>query len=491
MLFQLPLALLSGALAGSVSAETILGVTVYSRHGDRKHLLTLLLRHTLTKLGTSKHYKGYMLTNLGLQQNFQVGSDYRDLYVSSDSAKQILGISEDKYVPSQVFASAPDEAVLLNTAIAFLQGLYPPLESLDEEIASQTLNNGSTYTNPLNGYQYVVLHGEEKESPDTIWIKGDDECPAISALAENFADSAVYQERVESTRPFYQQFWPILQDVYDYTTEANMSYENAFDIFDLINTGTIHNASLKDAVTEERMFQLRTLADSHEFDSNFDASQPEMAIGARTLSQAILSHLNETVTSQGKTKFSLLAGSYDTMMAFAGLLDLTATSADFFGLPVYASTMAFELFTEGNVTEFPSDTDDLKVRFLFRNGSDGGAPLTAFPLFGGEQMMLSWSEFVTEMQEKAITTVAEWCGICGSEQSFCTAETTSEDGASVEKNSGGGMSNAVAGVIGAFVTLGVVGIVAGLAFVMLRKRRTAAPAQETGAVEKGTSSISS
>jgi hypothetical protein len=38
--YQLSL-LLSSALLGSVSAETILGVTVYSRHGDRKHPLAI------------------------------------------------------------------------------------------------------------------------------------------------------------------------------------------------------------------------------------------------------------------------------------------------------------------------------------------------------------------------------------------------------------------------------------------------------------------
>ncbi|KAL3485037.1 histidine phosphatase superfamily [Aspergillus germanicus] len=472
MFFKSQLAvLLSSALLDSVSAETILGVTVYSRHGDR----------------TSKHYKGYMLTNLGLQQNYQVGSDYRDRYIASSSPKQILGISEDKYVPAQIFASAPDESVLLNTATAFLQGLYPPLEGLDEEVASQTLNNGSTYTNPLDGYQYVVLHGEEKESPDTIWIKGDDECPAISVLSEEFTESDVYAERVESTRSFYQQFWPALQDVYDYT-EADLSYENAYEIFDLINTGMIHNASMEDAVTDEELFQLRTLADSHELGMNFDASQPDMAIGARTLSQAILSHLNGTVTSQGKTKFSLLAGSYDTMMAFAGLLNLTVASTDFFGLPEYASTMAFELLTEDDVTDFPEAIGDLKVRFLFRNGSDGGAPLTPFPLFGGEQETLSWSEFVGHMQERAIATVGEWCGICGSEQGFCAAEMATDAGAPDQERRGG-MSNAVAGVIGAVVTLGAVGMIAGVAFIVFRKRR-AASACDTG-VEKGTGSISS
>jgi len=62
------------------------------------------------------------LTNLGFQMNFQVGEDYRAIYVSSKSPKKILGISENKHTPAQVFASAPDQSVLLNTATAFLQG---------------------------------------------------------------------------------------------------------------------------------------------------------------------------------------------------------------------------------------------------------------------------------------------------------------------------------------------------------------------------------
>ncbi len=432
-----------------------------------------------------------MLTNLGLQQNFQVGSDYRDLYVSSDSSKQILGISESKYVPSQIFASAPDEPVLLNTATAFLQGLYPPL---DASISSQSLNNGTNYTNPLDGYQYVVLHGEEKESPDTIWIKGDDECPAFTEAMDTFPESTVYQERLESTRSFYQQFWPdILENVYD-LSEEDMTYGNAYTIFDLINVGTIHNTSMKDAVTTEQLFQLRALADSAEFDSNYNASQPDRSIGAKTLNTAILTHLNETVTSGGDVKFSLLAGSYDTMLAFFGLNELTAASSDFYGLPDYASTMVFELLTSNDdVDGFPSDTDSLMVRFLFRNGSDSGGEPTAFPLFGGEETTLSWTKFVAEMQSRAISSVAEWCNACRSEQEFCVAATAG-DGVSSEESegNGGGLSNAASGVIGAMVTLCVVGVIAAIVFVIFRKRTRAAPGAVTPwTVEKGNASISS
>lgn len=84
--------------------------------------------------GTSRHYPDPALTNLGFQQNQQVGSDYRNLYIDPSSPKQILGISKDKYLSSQIYASAPAEHVHLNAATAFLQGLYPPL---DEKTASE------------------------------------------------------------------------------------------------------------------------------------------------------------------------------------------------------------------------------------------------------------------------------------------------------------------------------------------------------------------
>ncbi|KAJ3517954.1 hypothetical protein NM208_g14630 [Fusarium decemcellulare] len=150
-----------GLLFSTAAAETIHGVVVFSRHGDR----------------STKWYGAQSLTSLGAEQNFQVGSDYRSRYLSSDSDHQILGISEDEYKPSQIFASAPDQGILMNTATAFLQGLYPPLADLDPEIASQTLNNGSQSQAPLDGYQYVRLHTINDNSPDTIWIKGDDACP--------------------------------------------------------------------------------------------------------------------------------------------------------------------------------------------------------------------------------------------------------------------------------------------------------------------------
>ncbi|KAK6519559.1 hypothetical protein TWF281_003385 [Arthrobotrys megalospora] len=454
-----------------VLGETILGLTVFTRHGDRN----------------SKHYPGYGLTNLGFQQNFRTGGLYREIYLSANSSKQILGVSEDKYVPAQIWASAPDQKILANTATAFLQGLYPPLEQLDPEIATNTLNNGTEYTNPLEGYQYVVLHTPDGESPNTIWIKGDDGCPAVTEASADFEESPVFMEMEASTKSFYQGFWEQLQDVYDYE-QSELSYAKAYDIFDLINVAQIHNSSAEERVSAEDLFQLRTLADSAEFGLNFNASQPARSIHAQTLAGAILNQLNQTITGKGKLKFSLLAGSYDTFLAFFGLTELTAASPNFFGLPNYASTMAFEILTDKDVTEFPSSTDDLKVRFLFRNGSDAGSPLTPFPLFGQQELTLSWTDFATQLGERAISTVEKWCNTCKSTEDFCAVYDSSDStGASSSSSSGSGMSNAVAGVIGAMVTLGVVAL-AGLVFFLLRRNKKTSPPSSgasIGSAEKG------
>lgn len=399
-----------------------------------------------------------------------MGQDYRNIYLNSSSPKRILGISEDSAVNSQIYASAPDQAVLLNTATAFLQGLYPPLEELNQEVAAQTLNSNERVIKPLGGYQYLVVHGENDDSPDSIWLKGDEECPAVTTSMKQHKDSATFKARIEETRPFYQSFWDQLDTVYDYQP-SNLSFANAYDIFDLLNVASIHNASHNGTVSNEDLTQLRTLADEWEFGMAYDAEDSTRSIGGQTFAGGILEQLDQIVSSQGKLKFSLLTGSYDTFLAFFGLSNLTAVSDDFHGLPDYASTMAFELFTTEDVTSFPATTDDLRIRFAFRNGSTAGDVPTVFPLFGSQEASLSYADFTSRMSEFAITSPEQWCGTCQSEALFCEAYNARSAKAQAEGKSKG-MSNAVAGVIGAFVTLGLVGLAGAFAFLVLRRRRS-------------------
>ena len=464
-----PIVLFLGLLA-PIHAETVLGVTVFSRHGDSKR--SSLILNTFAKFwtGTSKHYKGYNLTNLGFQQNYNVGQDYRNAYLKSSSPKKILGISEDKGVNSQIYASVPDQTVLLNTAAAFLQGLYPPLGNLDQELATQTLNNNMRITNPLGGYQYLVVHGENEDSPDTIWLKGDEECPAVAMSIEQHKESPTFKQRIDETRSFYQSFSKQLDDVYD-REQLDLSFTNAYDIFDLLNVASIHNASHNGTVSSGELTRLRILADEWEFGMAYDADDSARSIGGQTFAGGVLEQLDQIVSSQGKLKFSLLAGSYDTFLAFFGLSNLTTVSDEFYGLPSYASTMAFELFTSEDVTSFPSAINDLRVRFLFRNGSIEGEAPRAFPLFGGQDESMPYTEFTSKMKAFAITSPEQWCSTCRSDALFCESfeinKTKSQN--EIQRT---GMSNTVAGVIGAMSTLAVVAIVGLIVLFAMKKRRT-------------------
>ena len=237
--------------------------------------------------------------------------------------------------------------------------------------------------------------------------------------------------------------------------------------------GSIHNKSVKSVITTAQLNQLRYYADASEFAQNYNQSQPDRSIGGMTLAGGILRQLNQTVSTQGKMKLSIFIGSYDTFLAFFGLTNLTADSPNFMGLPNYASSLAFELFTEKNMTAFPTDPGDLRVRFLFRNGTD--APLTAYPLFDRTEDSMPYADLAAELATRSIRTVGKWCSTCKSTASFCTQDEftpPSQTAAAVvnSKESKPRLTNAQAGVVGAMTTLGVVALLAAAAFFAHRKK---------------------
>jgi len=145
--------------------------------------------------------------------------------------------------------------------------------------------------------------------------------------------------------------------------------------------------------------------------------------------------------------------------------------------------MTFELFTNGPATPFPAAAD-INVRFLFHNGTTSPAsePKT-YPLFGQQETTIPWNTFVDSMNKFAIGSQAQWCQACGNSTAVCaTVATNPTSSRQADASSSGGLSTAVAGVIGAMVTLAVilglealVMLVAGLRLVS--KKRLAAPVE--------------
>ncbi|KAH7051083.1 histidine phosphatase superfamily [Macrophomina phaseolina] len=429
------------------AAESVLGVYIFHRHGDR----------------TPKALAPANLTDLGYQQVWQSGQYYRNRYVASGADSKVSGLNTDIVKQSQISVTAPSDTVLQNSATGFLQGLYPPVGS---DFSTETLRNGSSVSAPLNGYQLipVSLTSTGAGSEDAGWLQDTSDCGAAETSSNNYFLSEEYTNTLKSTQGFYQDLLPVVNATF---ADSYVTFKNAYVVYDLINVAEIHNTSIpsSDLLTNSTLFQLRTLADQHEWGLAYNASDDMRAVAGMQLAGEVLQYLNSTITSKGSKKLGIQFGAYATFFSFFGLADLPAANPDFRGVTDYASSMAFELYTpQDNVSSssWPSQ-DDMYVRFLFHNGTaSDSSPPAVYPLFGSGSDNVTWSDFVAGMDKFAIRTTEQWCTKCGNTTGTCAAyaESTSSSGSDSGSSSASGKSNgisaAVGGVIGAMVTLAVV-----------------------------------
>ncbi|KAG9515829.1 phosphoglycerate mutase-like protein, partial [Aureobasidium melanogenum] len=432
-------------LSSSVSAETVLGVYMFHRHGDR----------------TPKALAPANLTDLGYTEVFTSGDYYRSRYIESGATHKILGINSDIVKQSQISASAPSDTVLQNSATGFLQGLYPPV---GEGLGSQTLRNGSNVTSPLNGYQLIplALTTSGGGSEDNGWLQAASGCANAVSSSNEYFSSPQYTSLLASTQDFYNNLTPVINGTF---SSDQISYKNAYTIYDLIHVAEIHNATINssDILTPDVLLQLQSLADEHEWGLAYNSSNDMRAVAGMVLAAEIVQFLNGTITGQGKSKFGVQFGAYATFSSFFGLADLPVTNPDFYGMADYASSMTFELVTNASTSPFPA-ASDISVRFLWHNGTaNATSPPVAYPLFGTGNELTSWNDFVTAMDKFSIGSTQQWCTACGNSTGTCAAyapasssSSSSSSSTQNKQKSGNGLSPAVNGVIGAMVTLAVI-----------------------------------
>lgn len=222
-------------------------------------------------------------------------------------------------------------------------------------------------------------------------------------------------------------------------------------------------------------------------------------MAGRTLASKILEQFSHNIASLGSTdKLTLLFGTFEPFLAFFALSDLaTGPSATrFTSLPLHGSIMAFELFSytsppinTNNSIPFP-DIADLKVRFLYRNGTADDEALIEYTLFnrGNSEADMSWTDFVEAMGQFSLNDLVDWCTECNTASLFCQAlETQSTNSSSAligDSNSSGGISPAIGGVIGATVTIFLL-IVAAAALMLLGFRLQQRKEKNASASAKG------
>ncbi|KAI0141333.1 histidine acid phosphatase-like protein [Pestalotiopsis sp. NC0098] len=442
------LALLALAAIPATTAETILGVYIFSRHGDR----------------TPKALAPANLTSLGQEQVYQSGNYYRNKYVASDASSPIYKLSDDIAVASQMTITSQVDTVLQSSAQAFMQGVYPPVGTL----STQELANGSSVEGTLSGYQYIPINAvasasSSSNAENSGWLQGSSGCGNAVVSSNNYLSSSEYLSTLNSTNGFYQGLLPVINTTFN---SSQASFKNGYTIYDYVHVATIHNSSIPsdDLLTNDTLNELFWLANAHEWGLAYNETDPIRAVAGATLAGQIVTQLNTTLTGKSKQPLAVQFGAYASFMSFFGLAQLQKLSDEWTGVVDYASSMVFELVADSdNVTaaSYPASSD-VSVRFLFSNGSAAANEPVAYPLFGQSETLLPWSTFVSEMNKFAIADTADWCTACGNSTGVCAEYASGSSGsgsdtsASSSSSGGNGISLPVAGVIGALVTLVVI-----------------------------------
>jgi hypothetical protein len=415
---------------------------------------------------------------------YAAGARFRERYLAPaerDGNTQIQGISPFQLDNDQVSILSLNDQFIVASAQAFMQGLYPPLMSTSNATfinGQSQLANGSNILSPLDGYQYPQIRTASALDLNSIWLMGANNCPYYSQSRSQYYNSAFYENLLDSNRDFYRSLQPaVLNGIF---VNSSVNYLNAYLIFDYLKYGSIHNSTIANNLSLEDFTRARILADNWVWATYGNTSASGRtegdhirAIAGRTLANKILQALYSNINSSGALyKMNLLFGGFEPIVSFAALAGLaTEQNPQFFGTPEYASSMVFELYsmTENDPDQYPS-TADLNVRFFFRNGSDDSSRLVAYPLFGNgpSGIDMSLSAFVAGMQQFMIQSAADWCETCASYNIFCPAFQTDDDhnnAGSGRPRSRDGLNPVVAGVIGAVVTLAVIGIVVAAAMI--------------------------
>jgi len=281
----------------------------------------------------------------------------------------------------------------------------------------------------------------------------------------------------------------------DLIPEESKDYINAYAIYEYLRYQATHNASVAATLDDPRnrennitdLDRLRFLADAQQSAmlgnltarnnlSTPSTGLPGLADGAEgsistiagnTLLAKILTQLQLSIETAGRYyKLSLLSGDFQSLLslfAVTGLADLNSNK--FQGVPDFASTAVFELFTYSSNISFPVSSDDLWVRFYFRNGTEEQTDqldFQSYPLFshGPSETDMRWRDFQAEASAIAMSRVGDWCEACAATSVFCPAFNATLFAAAESNTNGSAASSqkhpispGVSGVLGAVVAL--------------------------------------
>ncbi|RAL14033.1 uncharacterized protein BO97DRAFT_412823 [Aspergillus homomorphus CBS 101889] len=463
-----------------VSAQTlkeqVWAVFAYTLHGDS--IPTALPRESV-------------VTPYGASELYAAGSAFRDRYIAINSADvspstRIERISSYVLADEDIDILTTTDASVIASAQAFMQGLYPNLnETYDSQFFDPIfhMSNGSVTTGPLGGYQYPRIISASLDDPQSVTVAGHQNCMLHQTADSEYQNSPETQELIQTSGPFFNRLYEFsLRDTFD---RSSANYLNAVSISEFLQYQLLHNETLLHSLNEDDIKLAKWYADKYTFatNGNTTSSSPIQsgnvrAIAGRTMASRVLDVFNTNILNRGdSSKLTFLFGNPEPAVALTSLLRLASPQqSNFYSRPALGASIILELFSlESDAYPTYPDPTKLYVRFLLRNGTDEGAEFRPYPLFGlsPSNTDVSYSEFQAELTKFALNSTEAWCLQCSSSSAvFCPGVLEADGVSSTQKSSSGdnNITPAVAGVIGAIVTLVVIGMFAAAGFLFFGVR---------------------
>jgi hypothetical protein len=314
----------------------------------------------------------------------------RQTYLNPESPSYIQGVETDIVDIDQLFvrADAGGGNVILDSAYALLQGLYPPTAK-----SQSTLANGARVQAPLGGYQYIPVESLEFwQAPSlTSWM----DCYYFQLHLGRVNNGVVFKNVAAQAAPF-------LEAVQPYLNGMNNSFLNMWNIYDYLNVQYIHNATFYNSFPETLLEQARHFANIHEQNVFTDTVQNAVGeIAIRTLWPEIFWSLGNMTLPNNKVKLALTAVDYKPFISLFNVTNATVTNPEISGIVDYASAVAFELSQ--------NSAGDYEVALKFKNGTSD-ADFKPLKMFG--QASLTLPQMIKALDWTTINSTINWCFSC-------------------------------------------------------------------------------
>ncbi|KAJ3565742.1 hypothetical protein NP233_g7443 [Leucocoprinus birnbaumii] len=365
--------------------STVLGVIVIARNGDRQSMYQEPNTYAASNTET---------TALGEAESFSLGALLRSTYFSSSSPSYIEGIRSDLVDNSEVkvrVKAGVEGTVVFDSAIALLQGLFPP--NPNNKIV---LANDTTVVAPLGGYQYVPVETVEPGNDRSLepWTN----CPSFDKHIKDFYASSEFKQKAKEAESFFK-------GVKDFVFGRPTTLENAWNIYDFMNTQLVHNKTYAYRLPPTFLEQARSFANFHEYGVFSDESMTGIGnIAGRTLLHTILESLERIAFNGDPLQFMLVETTYQPFVSFFRQTGIVNDHPELKGFPDYASAIAIEL-RRGS----PPDLRDF-LRIKFKNGTSGS--FEDVHVFG-HHADIPLTEFIYRAENAVIKSNKQWRQVCG------------------------------------------------------------------------------